>query len=128
MQFFRKNIINKLFLFVTALQVLNISIDAPGAQLSTQADHHEKFNYIDSYVEFVAEIVLKYENAIPESHNRQQKELQQHKQLQVICENAETQGSKTFSPPPCNFFIAYSNKYAYRFIKEIKSPPRLMTL
>ena len=61
-----------------------MSIDAPSAQ-SNASSHN--YNYIDTYVEYIAEIILKYENAIPESKHRHQRELQLHKHIQVICQS-----------------------------------------
>lgn len=97
-----------------------MSIDIPAADNTLAGD----FNYIDTYVEYVTEVLLKYENAIPESRHRQQKELQLHKHVQVICQliqvlgpNAVTQGSSIKKYP------AYSDKYILGFIKEINPPP-----
>lgn len=123
MQLYRKNILIRLLLFVTAFQVLNVSIDAPGAQMSNYTGSNDRFNYIDSYIEFVAEIILKYENAIPETHNRQQKELQQHKLFQVICQTIEPIDIESVYRPSLNNYIAYSDQYIYQYFKEIKPPP-----
>src|SRR4026207_1039146 len=123
---FHKSIIARLLLFIIAFQVLNLSIDAPGAQMASFTTGHDKFNYIDSYIEFVAEIILKYDNIIPESKHRQQKEIQQHKQFQVICVIAQPLTIKTFTEVPAVFYIAYTDKYFYQFFKEIKPPPKLI--
>src|SRR6476661_4090010 len=83
-----KNHIGRFVAFLVAIQILNMSIDAPGAQMPPGTDP-SAINYIDTFVEYVAEVVLKYDNAIPESKDRQQKELQQHKQFQIAFEKIE---------------------------------------
>ena len=104
-----------------AVQILNMSIDAPAAQAESSSSN---FNYIDSYVEYITEVILKFENAIPESKNRQQKELQLHKHIEVICQVLKL--PKALPPTPESFarmYSGYSDKYASRYIKEINPPP-----
>ena len=117
-----KNHISRFLVLLIALQILNMSIDAP---VMNNADSKitDTFNYIDTYVEYIAEVILKHENAIPESKDRQHKELQMQKQLQLMFH--ETQ------PLVCSFVIQKekkkyldpSDKYAYQFVKEINPPP-----
>ena len=118
-----KNSIYRLIAFVIALQILNMSIDSPSAQMPSNTANGDNFNYIDTYVEFVAEVVLKYENAIPETKNRQQKEWQLQKQFELVFQKIEP---ITVSFCPENrqtSFVSYSDKYAFQFIKEINPPP-----
>lgn len=100
-----------------------MSIDAPDAMLPDNMTNSD-FNYIDTFVEYVAEVVLKFDNAIPESKDRQQKELQLHKQLEVV---SFLKVSNTIQPPFCEKeIISYrhsDDKYAYQFVKEINPPP-----
>jgi hypothetical protein len=123
-QLYKNNSIIRLLTFITALQILNLSIDAPGTQMANYSARHDNFNYIDSYIEFVAEIILKYDNAVPESNHRQQKELLQHKQFVVICDTAEPVIVPLFYPDAGKIHFAYSDKYFYQFIKEINPPPK----
>lgn len=122
MRYFR-NYISKFFAFLIALQILNMSIDAPAAMLPDNMANSD-FNYIDTFVEYVAEVVLKFDNAIPESKDRQQKELQLHKQLEVV---SFLKVSNTLQAPFCEIEIrSYrhsDDKYAYQFVKEINPPP-----
>ncbi len=118
-----KPILLKFIIFLIAFQVLNTSIDAPNAE----ADYHYAsggFNYIDSYVEYVSEVLMKCENAIPEPVKRQPKELQTHKFYQVICEQAPCSYVYVsgFSSTKSFYFTCHDN-YAYQFIKEISPPP-----
>jgi hypothetical protein len=101
-----------------------MSIDMPIAQ----ADRNTgvtNFNYIDCYVEYVVEVVMKYDNAIPEPHTRHQKEPQQHRHFQVIYQLAKdlpVVNSATYESRHDVYFI-HSDKHAYQFIKEINPPP-----
>lgn len=117
-----QNHICRFFVFVIALQILNMSIDAPSAEMQT-GSAPDNFNYIDTFVEYVAEVVLKYDNAIPESKDRQQKELQLHKQFQIVFQNIVP---LTISFPAVStkkYSFSSSDKYAYQFIREINPPP-----
>lgn len=117
-----QNRTGKFFTFIIALQILNMSIDSPNAQLPPNSPNADNFNFIDTYVEFVAEVVLKYENAIPETKNRPQKEWQMQKQ-ELVCQK--------IVPITIHFFDRYSKKiyynfisnYAFQFVKEINPPP-----
>jgi hypothetical protein len=114
------NCIKNFLVFVIALQVLNMSIDVPSAQSNVSS--HD-FNYIDTYVEYIAEVILKYKNAIPESKHRHQRELQLHKHIQVICEAFQITAIDKLYNLIRKPYGNYSDKYASTFIKEIHPPP-----
>ena len=118
-----KNYISRFCLFVVALQVLNMSIDAPNADLHTGHDSDRNFNYIDTFVEYIAEVVLKYDNAIPESKDRQQKELQLHKQFQFVSQEVQSPTISIWRMSSAKICKNYRNDYAFQFIKEINPPP-----
>lgn len=118
-----KNHICRFVAFVIALQILNMSIDAPGAQMQAGKANADEFNYIDTYVEYIAEVILKYDNAIPESKNREQKELQQHKQFEVVFEKTIIKLNPVCLNSTKILHPDYSDKYAFQFIKEINPPP-----
>jgi hypothetical protein len=101
-----------------------MSVDTPGAQMANYSGSREKFNYIDSYIEFIAEIILKYDNAIPESNNRQQKELLHHKQFVVMCELADPIIPPLFNQVEREIHFAYSDIYFFQFYKDISPPPK----
>ncbi len=118
-----QNNIYKIFAFVVAIQILNMSIDSPNAQMPVYAQNAENFNYIDTYVEFIVEDVFRYDNAIPETKNRQQKEWQMQKQFELVFQKIEPI-TISFSPIKIKRrFLNYSDKYAFQFIKEINPPP-----
>jgi hypothetical protein len=123
MRYFQNHIC-KIFAFIIALQILNMSIDAPNAGMQYgSSSSSDDFNYIDTFVEYVTEIVLKYDNAIPESKDRQQKELQQHKQFEVAFQKIVPLIISFAEEIPKKQFIDLTDKYAYQFIKEINPPP-----
>ena len=100
-----------------------MSIDAPNAQTTPVKGAEDNFNYIDTYVEYIAEVILKYDNAIPESKDRQQKELQQHKQFEVVFQKIAFPAITFFKIATEQKFLSFSDQYAYQFIKEINPPP-----
>ena len=118
-----KNHISRFIAFVIAIQVLNMSIDAPNAQMPSGKGTTDNFNYIDTYVEYIAEVILKYDDAIPESKDRQQKELQQHKQFEVVFQKTAFPAIAFFARITEKRFLSFSDRYAYQFIKEINPPP-----
>ena len=122
MRYFQNHIC-RLIAFVIALQILNMSIDSPNAQMPANAANADDFNYIDTYVEYIAEVILKYDNAIPESKDRQQKELQMQKQFELVFQKIEPITISFFEKIIKKRFINFSDKYAFQFIKEINPPP-----
>ncbi len=118
-----QNTFGKLFTFIIALQILNMSIDSPNAQLPSNAPNADNFNYIDTYVEFVAEVILKHENAIPETKNRPQKEWQMQKQFELVCQKIVPITIDFFESPSKKIYSNFTDNYAFQFIKEINPPP-----
>lgn len=111
----------KFVVFVVALQVLNMSIDIPAFQNENTAA--KNFNYIDTYVEYIAESILKLENAIPETKHRHQKHFQLHTQIQMVCETIAAIKPALPERMLKKVYTGYSNQFAYQFIKEIHPPP-----
>lgn len=118
-----QNHICRLLVFITALQILNMSIDSPNAEMPAGKASCLNFNYIDTYVEFIAEVILKYDNAIPESGHRDHKEIQQHKHVQIAVQRFHPSLHLFYADNCKNFYQASSDNYAYQFIKEINPPP-----
>ena len=117
----KNNRLRRFIVFAVALQVLNMSIDIPGSPADSSA---KNFNFVDTYVEYIAEVMLKYENAIPESNHRQHKQVQMHKHLQIICQPVKTLQQEVLPDPFLSkLYGDYSNSFAYQFIKEINPPP-----
>ena len=100
-----------------------MSIDSPSAQMNVSKGQTDNFNYIDSYVEFIVEVVFKYDNAIPESQSREHKELQQHKYTEYIVQKYEPSLAFVWIENLVNRPRQTSDIYAYQFVKEINPPP-----
>ncbi|MDQ6763604.1 MAG: hypothetical protein M3015_13370 [Bacteroidota bacterium] len=110
-------------LFIIALQVLNMSIDVPAVQMNNGGRAGD-FNYVDTYVEFIAEVLMRIENAIPEQRHRQHRELQMHKQVQVICQQIEiVLQSRLHALMGMKNYPTYTNNYRYQLTREINHPP-----
>lgn len=118
-----ENTFCRLLTFIVALQILNMSIDSPNAQLPANAPDASTFNYIDTYVEFVAEVILNHVNAIPETKNRPFKEWQTQKQFELVFQKIVPLIIPGFDTTDENEYATFTNTYAYQFIKEINPPP-----
>ena len=117
--------IGRFFVIVIAMQILNMSIDSPTAQMTVMQGQTDNFNYIDTYVEFIVEVILKYDNAIPESKSREHKELQQYKYTEYIVQRYNAALNFVWTENLVNRPRHTSDKYAYQFVKEINPPPPL---
>ena len=70
MRFFRKYNFVRIFAFLCALQVLNLSVDAPDLHPYGCPDSDLSFNEMNSLSEIIFEKILKIENAFPEYPER----------------------------------------------------------
>ena len=122
MRYFQNHIC-RLLAFIVALQILNMSIDSPNAQMQVNIGVTDNFNYIDTYVEFIAEVILKFDNAIPESKDRQQRELQQHKLFEVVFQKILPYNFSFIEQKSIREYYHSPDNYAFQFIKEINPPP-----
>lgn len=118
-----RHYISRFFILIIALQILNMSIDAPAAQMNIATGESDSFNYIDTFVEYIAEVVLKYDNAIPENQNREHKELQYNKYTEFIVQRYESSVNFMWTENLVNRPRHLSDEYAYQFINEINPPP-----
>lgn len=113
----------RLLTFIVALQILNMSIDAPNAEMPAGKGSCDHFNYIDTYVEYVAEVILNFKNAIPESKDRNHKEIQQHKHIEFAFQKLQPLLHFYSKDNRKSSYQTSSDNYAYQFIKEINPPP-----
>lgn len=98
-----------------------MSIDIPG----TQKDNaFPDYNYMDTYIEYITEVVLKFDHAIPETKHNPQKQFLLHKHIPAICQVFEVFKTETEPRPRVtNLFPDYSNRFTFQYIKEINPPP-----
>ena len=122
MRYFQ-NHISRLLTFIIALQILNMSIYAPNARMVDNKRSSDNFNYIDTYMEFFAEVILKFDNAIPEPKDRQQKELRQYKQFTIVFEKIQPFFNSLYNDEKVILTHFSLDKHAYQFVKEINPPP-----
>ena len=124
MRLHKSRLINLLVLII-AFQVLNMSIDSPTASQDNYYKTPDNFNYIDTYVEYISEVICKHENAIPEPGKRHQKRWQQHKLQYVICDNIPSTNKDIITYLVMQYiFLNHHDIYAYQFSKEITPPPK----
>ena len=100
-----------------------MSIDKPVSQRQECNLNDQNINYIDTYVEYFAEVLLKYENAIPETKNRQPKELQQHNHITLIFQPQAHVVAILFHKKSNKQILNYIDKNTSLLIKELKPPP-----
>ena len=110
----------KLMVYVVALQILNMSIDMPASSKDYTA---KDYNFIDTYVEYIAEVMFRYENAIPESRHMPHKQFQVHQHLPMICHMVKNIRLALPVKVTEKKYGFYSDRFAYQFIKEINPPP-----
>jgi hypothetical protein len=112
----------KLISFLVAFQLLNVSIDTFDAERG-MASGRGDYNHIDNYVEFVAEVIMKFKNAIPEPLHRTQKQMH-HKLHRVVYDCIKTErvvfglyaeNGRQYFPDPV--------QYNGSFFNEISHPP-----
>lgn len=119
--------IAKLLAFVVALQILNLSIYTqdfrPLAQHNTTVGD---FNEINSVVEYVAEVVLGNQNALPEyqHNNNNHKDLQLHKHLSIkIIDLKQYVPFRVIEQTSHVFGTQFKQDYQYLYYGEINPPP-----
>jgi len=120
-----KHIILRCFVFLMALQVLNLSIDAVEFHPFISAKTVGNFNYMNSMMEYFSEIVMGHQNAFPEYDQKSTNGSQNIKHIDM----------KIYKPVDLSFTIIHQHQpvvsynfpldesYSYLFAKEINPPP-----
>ena len=78
--------IKRFFLFLLALQILNLSFDSIEFQPISNANDLSQFNELNTAIEYVSEIILGYVDAFPEAGNdnhSSQKDYSFQKQISI---------------------------------------------
>jgi hypothetical protein len=108
---------------IVALQILNMGLFVQDFQYNVSSSICDQ-NIINSVVEYVSEVVLKKNNAMPEDDNNTHKDYQAHKHTILKLIELEMQ-SLAFTAP----INTETNKaplkenYYFQFCKEINPPP-----
>jgi hypothetical protein len=122
MQF--NNIIGKFCIAIIALQVLNMSVYTNEFKPLQNNSNFGDFNYLNSFTEFIVEIVLKKTDAFPEflKHNSSQSQNVKHIDIKLF------QPNEIYSLNIHYKVILCINKhlddtYSSQFYQEINPPP-----
>ena len=122
MQFIKPSI-PKFIAFFLALQMLNMSIGTQNIQ-TDNGKGDNGFKYIDTYTEYLAELIMETGKAFPEKSTRDEKQLHQHRH-HIICQQTEFSNAQHLFYFKTNLGQIYHfNNYAYQFVKEISPPPK----
>ena len=122
----RRHIHFKLFWFLTALNILNLSVDAPDPQ-PYHIPEDLRYNDMESIVEIVLEQVLGIEDAVPEHDDDDATHgLLMHSNLQLICHQEESRiefSSRSYDVAQLHMYVLYKETYADQIHPEIILPP-----
>lgn len=102
--------------------MINLSIQVPVLH-TLHAKAADSFNFIDTYVELVTEVIFNHENAIPENKHRHHHDIAFHTQAPVICEQPGPLTVPAVAYETDNCYPVYSNHYRFQFSRELKHPP-----
>ena len=120
-----KNIILKAFLFIMAIQILNLGIDAIEFQPLQKEEVIEDFNYINSMSEYVSEILMSYKDAFPEYQKNSassRSQLLKHFSFKFFDYPSNFLLLKEFKESTAYCLVNKEN-YKYLFFEEINPPP-----
>ncbi|MES2003366.1 MAG: hypothetical protein V4450_02505 [Bacteroidota bacterium] len=106
-----------------AIQLLNLSIDSIDFKPMASTDLSE-FNDLNTITEYLAEVVLGHSNIFPEAPQKEQKQAQLQKHLDVKLYVVFI-GYTEMKPTPLlkNFQFPLDEQYSHLFFKEINPPP-----
>ena len=115
--------IARFLLVIVAIQVLNVSVYPDILQWTRTETASNLPNEMDSFVEYVTEILLGHKNAFPEYAHKHHKDLQTHKQ--AISLYSEEVCDKNAEVPFIQRSIEWltADQYSYQYYKEINPPP-----
>lgn len=119
-----RNHITRVIVFLLALQVLNLSINAPDfKQLSSPVSEQAPTNITETAVEYVVEVIMGIKNAIPEQVQHH-KDLHFHKQVSFKTECTPLfYESSSLQVKSGKTAIPLQETYNYLFLQEINPPP-----
>ncbi len=118
------HIIQRVFIFLLAIQILNLSTNAIDFQPFPSTNLNE-FNDLNTIVEYVAEIVLDYKNAFPESEQEpssSKAQFEKHVNFKLFFPDALVLLQK-IEDPVIRHNASPVEAYNSSFYKEINPPP-----
>lgn len=114
-------------MLILALQILNLSVYGSQFEQFINGTHGKKvmeLNQIDSFMEYVVEIVLKHDNAFPEQKGNHTKNDSKTLKAPFQLFHIQEQEVATMPAPKALEHHSYFKiNYNYLFYKEINPPP-----
>lgn len=119
--------IRKLLLFILSIQILNMSIGCIEFEplISSQANTSPG-NDIDSFLEYISENVMGYDNSFPEIHDSQQQKSSSHQQKGIsfkLFQIKETEADFRLIVQSQKFMMPANDSRIIDYSAEINPPP-----
>ncbi len=119
--------IRRLFIFLLALQILNLSFDSIEFQPVNNSNIIVSFNDINTAIEFISEVVLQHPDAFPEYANagkssQKNSPLQKQQSIKLYFSIYIPREYLTAKSISKNFILGNEN-YTSSFFGEITPPP-----
>jgi len=125
MQITIKNIITKFLIILISIQILNLSVDSIDFQPISDNIVIGDFNYLNSFTEYVSEILLGHKDSFPEYQNESTSSKAQfvkHLSLKLYQSTSSLAINKYFEEASA-FIVQLKEPYSFIFCKEINPPP-----
>lgn len=125
MKFSLKHIMLRCFVFLMAIQVLNLSIDAVDFHPFIAANTIGDFNYLNSMTEYFSEIVMGHKDAFPEYQKESPASSQSTKHIDLKISQPTYLSFRIGQyQPVISYTYPLDESYSYLFSKEINRPPK----
>jgi len=119
-----KNIGTKFILLLLAVQIFNQSMDAIQFHPFKHPDTISDFNYLNSMVEYITEIIMDHKDAFPEYLKKSSRGSQNVKHIDIkLCQSPSEPAITKHFDDVTSFGFPLYNSYFYLFSKEINPPP-----
>lgn len=127
-----KTFFKKAILLLIAMQILNLSVYGSAFQqieLTRTGKVEMKMNQIDSFTEFVAEIVLSHKDAFPEqgnNHTKNDSKIIKNIPFQLFYKSDQAKEVVEI-PSSISHNSHFIDNYRFLFIKEFNPPPSIIS-
>jgi hypothetical protein len=116
--------IAKILTFLVAFQILSLGLFVQDFEAMATSAVSPEVNIINTIDEFIAEVVLQHQNAVPEPKEHSKKDIQIHKhadyKVNEIIRPSVTPVTPTSSSTTLSSF---TEQYDYQFFEDIIPPP-----
>ena len=117
--------LTKMFIALMSLLIINVSIDAFEFQPINTEIAIEDFNYMNSFAEYVTEILLEHKDAFPEYQKESpssKSQFAKHFAAKIIRKERFV-CQFVFQPNQTSYLIPLSEHYLSSYMQEINPPP-----